>query len=138
VIDVLAALAGSVTVLVSSHDPADVKRICERIGVLAKGRLVYQGAVSELLAMAAPAMARRRSVAGRTGEASRWAGVWRETVLGPGRATHPDRPCVKPGRGGADAMIAVRIAQVEPWPDAGSECPAMRCRRVLPGTAIRP
>ena len=56
VIDVLAALAGSVTVLVSSHDLADVERICDRIGVLAKGRLVYQGAVSELLAMAAPAL----------------------------------------------------------------------------------
>jgi ABC-2 type transport system ATP-binding protein len=37
VIDVLAALAGSVTVLVSSHDLADVERICDRIGVLAKG-----------------------------------------------------------------------------------------------------
>ena len=42
--------------LVSSHDLADVERICDRIGVLVKGRLVYQGRLSELLAMAAPAI----------------------------------------------------------------------------------
>ena len=56
VIDLLAAMAGSVTVLISSHDLADVERICDRIGVLAKGRLVYQGTVAELLARAAPAL----------------------------------------------------------------------------------
>jgi ABC-2 type transport system ATP-binding protein len=56
IIDLLAALAGSVTVLVSSHDLADVERICDRIGVLAKGQLVYQGAVTELIAKAAPAL----------------------------------------------------------------------------------
>jgi len=56
IIDLLADSAGSVTVLVSSHDLADVERICDCIGVLAKGRLVYQGAVAELLAMAAPAL----------------------------------------------------------------------------------
>ena len=56
IIDVLAALAGAVTVVVSSHDLTDVQRVCDRIGVLAKGRLVYQGAVSDLLARAAPAL----------------------------------------------------------------------------------
>jgi len=55
IIDLLSALAGSVTVLVSSHDLADVERICDRIGVLANGRLVYQG-LTDLLAMAAPAL----------------------------------------------------------------------------------
>jgi ABC-2 type transport system ATP-binding protein len=56
IIDLLAALAGSVTLLVSSHDLADVERICDHIGVLAEGRLVYQGPLAELLAMAAPAL----------------------------------------------------------------------------------
>jgi ABC-2 type transport system ATP-binding protein len=56
IIDLLAALRGTVTVIVSSHDLADVERICDRIGVLAKGRLVYQGPVGELLALAAPAL----------------------------------------------------------------------------------
>ena len=54
IIDLLAGLAGSVTVLVSSHDLADVERICDRVGVLAKGRLVYQGTIDDLLALAAP------------------------------------------------------------------------------------
>jgi ABC-2 type transport system ATP-binding protein len=44
------------TVLVSSHDLADVERICGQIGVLVKGRLVYQGGLTELLARAAPAL----------------------------------------------------------------------------------
>ena len=38
IIDLLASLAGSMTVLVSSHDLADIERICDRVGVLAKGR----------------------------------------------------------------------------------------------------
>jgi ABC-2 type transport system ATP-binding protein len=56
IIDLLADLAGSMTVLVSSHDLADVERICDQIGVLVKGRLVYQGALPDLLARAAPAL----------------------------------------------------------------------------------
>ncbi len=52
VIDLLAALAGSITVLVSSHDLAEVQRICDHVGILAKGRLVYQGATVNLLATA--------------------------------------------------------------------------------------
>ena len=56
IIDLIATLAASATVIVSSHDLADVERICNRIGVLANGRLVYQGAVADLLAQAAPAL----------------------------------------------------------------------------------
>ncbi len=55
VLDLLAGLGGSVTVIVSSHDLADVEQICGRIGVLARGQLVYQGGVAELLAGASPA-----------------------------------------------------------------------------------
>jgi ABC-2 type transport system ATP-binding protein len=56
IIDLIASLGGSVTVLISSHDLADVERICERIGVLANGRIVYQGGVASLLAMASPTL----------------------------------------------------------------------------------
>lgn len=56
IIDLLAGLAGSVTVIVSSHDLPDVERICDQIGVMAQGRLVYQGATSELLKKAGPAL----------------------------------------------------------------------------------
>jgi ABC-2 type transport system ATP-binding protein len=56
IIDLIAGLAGPVTLVVSSHDLADVERICDPIGVLANGRLVYEGAVANLLARAAPAL----------------------------------------------------------------------------------
>jgi ABC-2 type transport system ATP-binding protein len=56
IIDLIAALAGSVTVIVSSHDLGDVERICDHIGVLDRGRLVYQGSVRDLLAQATPAL----------------------------------------------------------------------------------
>ena len=56
VLELLAGLAGPVTVIVSSHDLGDVERICSRIGVMAHGRLVYQGGVAELLAQASPAL----------------------------------------------------------------------------------
>jgi ABC-2 type transport system ATP-binding protein len=56
ILDLLAGLAGSVTVIISSHDLADVQRICDDIGILAKGQLVYQGALTNLLAMAAPTL----------------------------------------------------------------------------------
>jgi ABC-2 type transport system ATP-binding protein len=54
IVDLVAALAGSTTVIVSSHDLADVERICDRIGVLVRGRLAYQGPVDDLLARASP------------------------------------------------------------------------------------
>ena len=56
IIELLAELAGAITVLVSSHDLAEVERICDTIGVLSLGRLVYQGPLAELLAQAAPAL----------------------------------------------------------------------------------
>jgi ABC-2 type transport system ATP-binding protein len=56
IIDLIAALAGATTVVVSSHDLADVERICDRIGVLVAGRLVYQGPVRDLLAQATSAL----------------------------------------------------------------------------------
>jgi ABC-2 type transport system ATP-binding protein len=56
IVDLIGALAGSVTVIVSSHDLGDVERICDHIGVLNHGRLAYQGPVPDLLARAAPAL----------------------------------------------------------------------------------
>jgi ABC-2 type transport system ATP-binding protein len=50
VLDLIASLAGTATVVFSSHNLADVERVCDRVGVLVGGRLVYQGAIAELLA----------------------------------------------------------------------------------------
>jgi ABC-type multidrug transport system ATPase subunit len=53
VLELIAALAPATTVLLSSHDLAEIEAICENVGILSQGRLVYQGALSELLAGAA-------------------------------------------------------------------------------------
>jgi ABC-2 type transport system ATP-binding protein len=50
IVDLLAELGQTAAVVVSSHDLADVQRICDRIGILAEGRIVYQGALAALLA----------------------------------------------------------------------------------------
>jgi len=44
------AAAGGTTVLVSSHILAEVSRVCTRVGILARGRLVAEGSVDELAA----------------------------------------------------------------------------------------
>ena len=56
IIELLADLAGELTVIVSSHDLAEVERICDTIGVLTGGQLAYQGSLAELLDRAAPAL----------------------------------------------------------------------------------
>jgi ABC-2 type transport system ATP-binding protein len=57
VLDLVADLAGSATVLFSSHILADVQQVCDTIGILRAGRLLYQGPTRELLAgRAAPAI----------------------------------------------------------------------------------
>lgn len=50
ILELVASLAGEATVVVSSHDLADVERVCDDIGMLAAGRLAYQGPLADLLA----------------------------------------------------------------------------------------
>ena len=47
--NVLADLAGDRTVLLSTHIVEDVAQTCRRLGVLMKGRVVFQGTISEML-----------------------------------------------------------------------------------------
>ncbi len=49
VLDLIAALRGSTTVLFSTHVLADVERICDRVGILDRGRLVVEGELTALL-----------------------------------------------------------------------------------------
>jgi ABC-2 type transport system ATP-binding protein len=49
VLELIAALRGTTTVLFSSHVLADVERICDRVGILDHGRLVAEGPLDELL-----------------------------------------------------------------------------------------
>lgn len=49
VLDLVARLRGSATVLFSSHILADVQAVCDRVGVLDAGRLRFQGPLEALL-----------------------------------------------------------------------------------------
>ena len=48
-LELVASLRGEATVLFSSHVLADVERICDRVGILDRGRLVVEGPLDELL-----------------------------------------------------------------------------------------
>ncbi len=53
VLRLVASLAPTKTVVLSSHDLAEVEAICGHVGILASGRLLYQGPLADLLAGAA-------------------------------------------------------------------------------------
>ncbi len=53
VLDLIARLRGSATVLFSSHILGDVQEVCDTVGVLDHGRLRFQGPLDELLVGAA-------------------------------------------------------------------------------------
>ena len=49
VLELIGRLAGRSTILFSSHILADVQRVCDTVGVLREGRLLYQGPLDALL-----------------------------------------------------------------------------------------
>jgi ABC-2 type transport system ATP-binding protein len=49
ILDLVAAMRGHRTVVFSSHILADVQRVADQVGVLRAGRLIYQGATSDLV-----------------------------------------------------------------------------------------
>jgi ABC-2 type transport system ATP-binding protein len=51
--DVLGRAGESATVLISTHQTEDVAALCERVVVLDAGRILFDGAVSDLVAQAA-------------------------------------------------------------------------------------
>jgi ABC-2 type transport system ATP-binding protein len=53
ILRLIAALAPTTTVLLSSHDLSEIEAICGHVGILKQGRLLYQGPLSQLLAGAA-------------------------------------------------------------------------------------
>lgn len=55
VLDLIARLAGRRTVILSTHVLVDVQQVCDTVGVLLQGRLVYQGPMQTLLARTASA-----------------------------------------------------------------------------------
>ena len=49
VLDMVTALRGTSTVVFSSHILDDVQQVCDTVGILKSGRLVYEGTLAELL-----------------------------------------------------------------------------------------
>ena len=49
VLDVIERMRGTSTVLFSSHILGDVQAVCDWVGILDRGRLLFEGAVAELL-----------------------------------------------------------------------------------------
>ena len=49
ILELIASLRGEATVLFSTHVLADVERICDRVAILDRGRLVVEGTLAELL-----------------------------------------------------------------------------------------
>jgi ABC-2 type transport system ATP-binding protein len=49
VLDMVAALRGASTVVFSSHILDDVQQVCDTIGILKQGRLVYEGTLDQLV-----------------------------------------------------------------------------------------
>jgi ABC-2 type transport system ATP-binding protein len=88
VLDLVSDLSGRATVLFSSHILADVQQVCDTIGILRDGRLLFQGPTRALLAgKAAPAYTvRLRPPVGDVVEALE-AAAWVHVVERPG----PDR-----------------------------------------------
>ncbi|HET7027920.1 MAG TPA: ABC transporter ATP-binding protein [Candidatus Limnocylindrales bacterium] len=50
VLEVIASLRGLTTVVLSTHVLSDVERVCDRVAILDRGRLVTEGSLSTLLA----------------------------------------------------------------------------------------
>jgi ABC-2 type transport system ATP-binding protein len=53
VLDLIGMLRGTSTVLFSSHILSDVQEVCDMVGILANGQLLYQGSLESLLVGAA-------------------------------------------------------------------------------------
>lgn len=49
VLDLIARLRGEATVVFSSHILADVQEVCDTVGILRQGRLIFEGRLNDLL-----------------------------------------------------------------------------------------
>jgi len=88
----IADLRASATVIFSTHVLADVERICDRVGIMDRGRLVTEGPLDELLARYAQPIFRIEAEPGQADPLARLATALREkpwvdgvTDAGPGR-----------------------------------------------------
>ena len=76
----IADLRASATVIFSTHVLADVERICDRVGIMDRGRLVTEGPLDELLARYAQPIFRIEAEPGQADALARLASTLRETA----------------------------------------------------------
>jgi ABC-2 type transport system ATP-binding protein len=97
VLELIGRLAERSTILFASHILGDVKRVCDTVGVLREGRLLYQGPLASLLSERARVRRRVREPVGSPGASaasrvrdltrSRMGGcAWITSVARPNRA----------------------------------------------------
>ena len=117
--------AGGQTVLLSSHLLAEVQEICDRVGVIAGGRLLVESTVAEL----------RGGDRVRLRAPSRWTGRW------PSRCGSPGTTRSRCDGDGAAACTA-RPRRCPSWPARwsapGSTSPSCARRALAGGGLLRP
>jgi len=86
---------GGITVLLSSHQLPEVQELCDRVAIVDKGRVVYEGALSDLRRQGGAGYRLRTSDDARALEILRAQPGVEHVVGGPGGLDGPD------GRGGA-------------------------------------
>jgi len=78
VLDLIERLRGQCTVLMSTHILADVERVCDAVGIIARGRLVTQGPCADLLAQYAIPAFELETDAGSEAALAAWADAQRQ------------------------------------------------------------
>lgn len=73
VLDLIERLRGQCTVFMSTHILADVERVCDGVGIIARGRLITQGPRDDLLARYAVPAFELEAEAGSEGALASWA-----------------------------------------------------------------
>ena len=66
VLDVVARMRGRATVMFSSHILSDVQEVCDTVGILREGRLLFEGSLDDLLVGRAGSIYRVRLRSGET------------------------------------------------------------------------
>ena len=121
VLDLIGRLAGEHTVVLSTHVLSDVQQVCDTVGVLQQGRLVFQGPIEELLARTSSVY--RLRVGGESGDVqdALAAAPWVEEVVGEGtggyRIVVSDVAAAEDGIAGVLASTGARLHAFGPATD---------------------
>jgi ABC-2 type transport system ATP-binding protein len=119
VLQLVARLGQRVTVLFSSHILDDVQRVCDRVGVLREGKLLFQGSMDELLTQRlSPAYV--VAVRPPVGDVVNF--LWRE-------------PWVTAVQGGEDGELRIQVTSME---EAETQLPAALARAGARVISIQP